>query len=211
VYPFAADVMKQYADDGPADTPLRKAIVEAMSYVRSKWKFGDGTGLRETLDGAADEQLKKEILKEQEPIAVFDAELSEHIGALERAGKQLEQEKSKLWKALHAYALAQMQLRWAFINEYNTALGSIRTDNLEKPAGDGTPVYRLVSVDKMKSKKEYTAKVEEAKESLEKLGKEHKGTPLEILAKMHRNLSLGLAWKLEVQQAPADEKMDEKK
>ncbi len=200
VYPFSADVMKAYTADDDANTPLRKATLAALAYIRDQWKFGDGGGLRESLNGSVDETVKKEIAEAQIPIARLELELSEHMHGLEAAGKKLVDEKSKKWQGLYAYALAQLQLRWAFVNEYNLALGTIRTDGLEPPMGGGTPIYRLVSVDKMKSKKDYTERVEIARESFEKIAKDHKGTPFEILAKMNRNVSLGLTWKLDVQQ-----------
>ncbi|CAN5641552.1 hypothetical protein BH11PLA2_BH11PLA2_15740 [soil metagenome] len=217
VYPFSAEVMKAYAPDVPDDEsvkgdkyPLRKATFEALTYIRDKWKFDTGEGLRDTLNGSADEALKKQIASDQVPIAKLTLQLEEQMVALEIAGKKLSEEKSKRWQALYAYALAQIQLRWAFVQEYNLALGNVRTDSLEKPAGGGTPVYRLVSVEKMKSKKDVTEKVEAAKESFEKMAKDHKGSPLEMVAKMHRNIALGLTWKLEVQQAPMADGMEKK-
>jgi hypothetical protein len=209
--------MKTYTPDVPDDEsvkgdkyPVRKATYDALNYIREHWQFGTGEGLRETLSGAADETLKKEIAKDQIPIAKLTLELEEQLALLEIAGKKLADEKSRRWQSLYAYALAQIQMRWAFIQEYNLALGNIKTDSLEKPMGGGTPIYRLVSVEKMKSKKDITEKVEEARETFEKLATEHKGSPFEILAKMNRNVALGLTWKLEVQQA-GEEKEPEKR
>jgi hypothetical protein len=216
VYPFSAEVIKQYAADDVKrddilkgkDYPVRKAVIEAMDYIRDKWKFDTGEGLRDTLNGSVDDTLKKQIAALQPPIAIMTLQLEEQMTALEQAGKKLGDEKSKRWKALHQYALAQIQMRWAFVQEYNKVLGDVRTDNLEKPTGSGTPVYRLTSVEKMSSKKDVSSKVESAKELFETIAKEHKGTPLEMLAKMHRDIVLGLRWKLEVQQSEAAEKRE---
>src|SRR5439155_10483268 len=169
-----------------------KATCDALNYMREHWKFGSGDGLRETLNGSVDEALKKQIAADQFPIAKLTLELDEQMTALTQAGKTLDRETSKRWQALYAYALAQIQMRWGFVHEYNLALGNIRTDNLEKPKGGGTPIYRLVSVEKMKSKKEITDKVEAAREAFEKIIQDHKGTPLEVLAKMNKNVALGL-------------------
>lgn len=216
VYPFDANTMRQYAADDITDEesvksdkfPLRKATWDALNFIREHWKFGEGVGIRESLNGSADDALKKEIVKEQGPVARLELELKTHMDNLEIAARK-SPEKSKRWQAVFEYTLAQIQMRWAFVNEYNLALGNIRTDSLEKPVGGGTPVYRLVSVEKMKSKKDTTEKADAAKETFEKLAKEHKGTPIAILAKMNQNIALGLTWKLEVQQAPMAEEKKE--
>lgn len=203
VFPFPADAMKPYEPDVPdAESitdkyPLRKATHDALNYIRTSWKYGDGSGLRETFNGSVTETLKKELEQDQQPIARMILELGEHMALLEKAGKTLSEEKSKRWQALYAYALAQVQLRWAFVNEYNLALGTIKTDNLEKPSSGGTPVYRLVSVEKMRSSREVASKAEAARETFETIIRDHKGTPLEILAKMNRGVALGLTWKLD--------------
>jgi hypothetical protein len=218
VFPFSAEIIAKYDADAISDDailksdkyPVRKATLEALNFIREKWKFDSGEGMRESLNGSADDSLKKQVLADQEPIAKLILLIEEQMIALEMAGKKLGDEKSKRWVALYQYAFAQTQMRWAFVNEYNLALGNVRTDSLEKPAGGGTPVYRLVSVEKMKSKKDITEKVENAKELLEAMVKDHKGTPFEMMAKMNRNLALGLAWKLEVQQAPMTDMPAEK-
>ena len=122
--------------------------------------------------------------------------LREQVKALEAVRDKLADEKSKRWRAAYQYALAQAQLRWAFMEEYNLSLGNIRTDTLQRPAAGANPVWRLVSVERMKSKKDVKEKAEAAKELLGEMAEEHEGTPWEVLAKMHRHVALGLDWKL---------------
>ena len=50
-----------------------------------------------------------------------------------------------------------------------------------------------------------------ARETLEKMTVDHKGTPWEVLAKMHKHVSLGLEWKLEIEVKKEEEKMEMKK
>lgn len=214
-YPFPADRMKAYAADGvteeqvrkdPAKYPVRAAALEAMELLRKNWAHGADGGLRESFEGAADERVKKEVLREQEPIAKMQLGLTEAMELLEKAEKQLDQEKSPRWRALFQYALAQAQMRWAYMQEYNLSLGNIRTDSLGKaPAGGGLPTWRLVSVEKMKSKKDVKEKADAARELMGKIAEEHKGTPWELLAKMHKAVALGLDWKL-VEAKPGDGK-----
>ncbi len=219
VYPFAADKMKDYQSDGVTDEdilkngekyPVRKATIEALNLIREKWSFGED-GLRESFSGAADDKLKKEIAAEQVVPAKLILALQEQLIALEAAGKMLEAEKSKKWLAMYQYALAQIQMRWAFTHEYDLALGNIRTDSVPRNEKGGEPVWRLITVGKMKSKKDVKEKADAARETLEKMTTDHKGTPWEVLAKMHKNVSLGLDWKLEIEEKKEEEKMEMKK
>jgi hypothetical protein len=204
VYPFPADRLKEYAPDGVADAvakadpkayPVRAAALEAMAYMRANWGIGDG-GLRESFEGAADDRVKKQIVKEQEPLAKLSLGLLEQVQALEAVEKKLADEKSPRWRAQYQYALAQARLRWAFLEEYNLSLGNVRTDSLQQAPPGANPVWRLVSVEKMKSKRDVKERADAAKELLGAIAAEHKGTPWEVLAKTHQSIALGLDWKL---------------
>lgn len=200
VVPFAADKLKDYAIDGVSDEdakdpkkyPVRAATLEALMVLRAQ----QGDGLRDSFEGAADERTKKSIAQEQEPIAKRTLDMRTALDGLLAVEKKLGEEKSKRWRTLYQYTLAQAQMRWAYLEEYNLSLGDIRTDRLGTAPAGANPVWRLVSVPKMKSKGEIKEVAEAGKELMGKLADEHKGTPWEVLAKMHKNVALGLAWKL---------------
>lgn len=219
VYPFDAEVMKAYADDGIADDqilkdqakyPVRHATLEALQTIREKWTFGEN-GLKESFEGDVDDKARKNALDDQTGPALIELELKDKMDKLEKVAAELPNEKSKRWLALYQYAKAQTQLRWAFIEEYRGALGKIRTDSLPKPEKGKAAGYRLASTIKMTSKKDIQEKAEEARELLAKMADDHKGTPWEVLAKMHKNLALGLKWEVIPEAAPPeDEKMEMK-
>ncbi len=219
VYPFDAEVMKAYADDGIADDqilkdqakyPVRHATLEALQTIREKWTFGEN-GLKESFEGDVDDKARKNALDDQTGPALIELELKDKMDKLEKIAAELPNEKSKRWLALYQYAKAQTQLRWAFIEEYRGALGKIRTDSLPKPEKGKAAGYRLASTVKMTSKKDIQEKAEEARELLAKMADDHKGTPWEVLAKMHKNLALGLKWEVIPEAAPPeDEKMEMK-
>lgn len=212
VYPFDAEIMKAYADDGIADDqilkeptkfPIRHATLEALQTIREKWTFGED-GLKESFEGDVNDKAKKDALEDQTGPALIELELKDKMDRLEKVAAELPNEKSKRWQALYLYAKAQTQLRWAFIEEYRGALGKIRTDNLPKPEKGKAAGYRLASSAKMSSKKDIQEKADEAREILAKMAEEHKGTPYEVLAKMNKNIALGLKWEV-IPEAPANE------
>jgi hypothetical protein len=90
--------------------------------------------------------------------------------------------------------MAQCKMRIAYLQEYNLALGNIKTEVL--PALDekkGLTAYKLVSTENMKAKKEKKL-ADEAQEIFQMLATEYKGSPWGIQAKQDKAQSLGLAW-----------------
>lgn len=206
VYPFPEEIMKDYASDGitpemimmdPEKYPVRKAALDAIKVINDVWRLGngdDGTmGIMEEFTGEVDENLKKAVLDQQVVPAKIILALDEVLAELELAEKELENEPSKRWRAVFQYAQAQALLRWTFMHEYDGALGKIRTDNIPMDPSGMQAGIRLVSTSKITSKNREM--VDEAKEILEAMAEEHKGTPYEVLAKLHKNISVGLEWR----------------
>lgn len=199
-FPFPAEALAPYKADVPISEimankdkyPLRVAVLDAYATIRDVWTKNGGK-IREVFTEKTSDAVKKAILAEQ----IFPAEA---IPRLERAIVLLEAvepmraAEPKRWQAHYDYALAQCKARLAFMNEYDLALGNIRTEVLppldEKKGQNG---YKLVSTEKMKVKKEAKS-AEEAKEIFDKMATDFKGSPWAILAKRERTLSLGLAW-----------------
>ena len=91
--------------------------------------------------------------------------------------------------------MAQCKIRYAYLQEFNLALGNIRTEVLPpldpKKGQDG---YKLIPSERMKSSKKEQAYAKEGKEAFEKMVVDYKGTPWAVQAKRDRGLSLGLVW-----------------
>lgn len=197
-FPFPAEALAAYKADVPiaevADNkqkyPFRAAVIDSFEAIRKVWGK-DGRTLRETFTDKTSDAIKKQILEEQ----LFPAEAIPRLEAAITRLEAVEEMKAgqpKRWQAHYDYALAQCKARLAFMNEYNLALGSIRTEVLPplKPGDDG---YKLISAEKMKVKKE-AKYAEEAKELFESIVTDYKGSPWAIQAKRDKGLSLGLAW-----------------
>ena len=108
----------------------------------------------------------------------------------------LKSEQSKYWQATFLYALAQAKARLAFMHEYDYALGNIRTDSI--PKGDekkGASGLQLVSVEKLKSKRDVKEIADDAKRIFARIAEEHRGTPWAVQAKRWQVIALGLEWR----------------
>jgi predicted Zn finger-like uncharacterized protein len=200
-FPFPADVLADFKEDVPLTEIMnpaneqkyffRRKVLDAFQTIRDVWGK-DGARLREEFVGETSDVVKKQILEEQ----IFPAEaipkLELAITLLEAVADQKDLQ-PKRWQAHYDYALAQCKARLAFMQEYNLALGSIRTEVLPpldpKQGQDG---YKLISSERMKVKEKTFA--EEAKEIYDSIIDDYKGTPWAVQAKRDRVLSLGLAW-----------------
>jgi hypothetical protein len=83
--------------------------------------------------------------------------------------------------------------RLAYVREYDTVLGLIRKDGLPPRDPKIHSGWRLASQEKLQ-KAENRKVAAEAKKILEKLAKQNRGTPWEILAKREMMTALGLQW-----------------
>jgi hypothetical protein len=208
--PFAETAMKGYMPDGVSDEeiqadpekyPIRKAALDTLAALRKSWdklqnpKTGE-PGIRDRFVEETTEAVKKRIVAEQEAPALIGLEMKTRVQVMEPLLDQLDKEQSKYWQATFLYALAQAKARLAFIEEYNYALGNIRTDSLpQRDEKKGQVGLQLVSVEKMKSKKEIREIADSAKELFARIAKEHKGTPWAVQAKRDEAVALGLEWR----------------
>jgi hypothetical protein len=208
--PFSAEVLRAYSTDatdtGSAETApdgLRKTVRNGIDVLRRHGRgevvFGATQktvgALRQTLPAPVNDRLKQRIATEQKegPGAMY-VELDQLIQDLEKLAKQREGEPSKRWQANYDYVLAVAKARFAYINEYNFALGKVRKDEL--PALDAKlhNGWRLASADKVSAPREVRDHADEARTLFDRVIREHAGTPWEVLAKRERLTALGLAW-----------------
>jgi hypothetical protein len=195
--PFSGKLMQDYrADYNSLDEnkneekyPLRAAVLEAIEVLRKHGKFP----LQEHFAGGNSDQLKQQILKQQEQPARIIGELSAALETLKDLEEKRGEEKSKRWQAHYDYITAQLMARIVYVTEYDLMLGKIRQEALP-PLEPGQTGYRLASREKLGSGKEFQNLAKQSKEILANLAKKHKGTPWEILARRERLNALGLEW-----------------
>jgi hypothetical protein len=203
--PFKEEIMKDYKSDVPLDTiekdkekyKFQATTLEAFRTLRDLWVVGSSGGpqMRESIKAPITDDLKKEINKELEFWAVGIAKLELVNIALDEL-EPLKDSQTKRWQAHYQYARAVVKARLAFMNEYNKLMGDVRTETLP-PRDDklGQDSYRLISSEKMKSKKDIQKLAEDAQEAYSKLITDYKGTPWSIQAKRDKSFYLGLVWR----------------
>jgi hypothetical protein len=186
---FSAKVMEQYPDD--PNSPLRPAVEKAIQVIAKQSEL-----VKEEFRGQADNPaIKKRILEDQKPVAKVLFELNEAREELEKSGEKRSQESSKRWQANYDYVHARLLEKIAYVHEYDYMFGQIRKDQLPPRDPNVHSGWRLASQVKVQSGGETRKIAAEAKKILDRLTKDHKGTPWEILAKREALTALGLEWK----------------
>jgi hypothetical protein len=199
---FSRNALKSYEPDVPTaeflkkpDTyRLRVAVLRALQSIRDTSATTVPTaGKRPTaVDAPITDKSKKLVLAAQEPVALALAKLEGELEYLASLGR-LRDKEPKLWRAHYDYTMAELRLRLAVLNEYNLALGHIRTESLPELTV-GSRGWQLVPVEKMQSKKPIRDLFALATEGFKSLAAENKGTPWEVLAKRGLLTMPGLRW-----------------
>jgi hypothetical protein len=199
---FGPEALKAYAPDAGIDEilknaeryKLRVAVLRALQTIRDTSFSVDLRAAKPPTAIAAPitERSKKLVLDAQGPIALALAKLEGELEALTQLAN-LRDKEPKRWRAHYDYALAQVRLRLAVLNEYNLALGNVRTETLpELP--NGSRGWQLAHVERMQSKQPIRDLAAAALEGFKSLASETKRTPWEVLAKRVLLTPPGLKW-----------------
>jgi hypothetical protein len=203
-YPYREDVIAAYKSDATiADIQknkqkyeFRNVTLNAYQTIRDVWAVkpkGGGLQQRDSI-GAITNNLKSAIKKEQEPWAIGITKLEQVNLALENVATQ-KKNQPRRWQAHYDYARAIVKFRLAYMNEYDKLMGDVLTETLPPlDKGLNQTGYKLVSSEKMKSKKDIQKLAEEALESFDAVIAEYKDTPWAIQAKYEKSSPLGLIW-----------------
>jgi hypothetical protein len=206
--PFAEAALKGYAADVPVDDilkdaekyPVRVATLRALQAVRDVWPLG---GKEQRAVGALSapipDRSKKAVTDAQVPVARALARLELELTNLEAVADRRANE-PKRWQAHYDFALAELRLRSVVLNEYNRALGHVRTETL--PDLDGGTGWRLVSSSKVEGRKDVRDLFAAADAGFARLPADHKRTPWEVLAKRARAALPGARWEAVVPPRP---------
>jgi hypothetical protein len=215
--PFDQEVLKKYEDDAEKAAELRKAVQSARAVlwaisreVAPKNIAADVAAtqkrqgktleviMRVLTDGErapapGQENVKKEMIANNErDVARIMGRLTEALEDLESV-KAMRAEAPKRWQANYDFVLARLEAQMAFLYEYQTALGRMRKEFPERdPKLHGG--WRLAATIKLQGDSAGKKLAKDSTKLLEKLAKEHKGTPWEVLAKREKLTALGLEW-----------------
>jgi hypothetical protein len=211
--PFKAEVLKKYEDDGEKDSPLRQAVRNARALLWAIFPSGEPPELvaevnqaRRTVKGnltvlqdgfrapppALENGFKNQIMKNERDVARIMGRLTEALEELKKAGDMRDAE-SKRWQANYDFVLARLEAQIAFLYEYQSMLGQMRK---EFPPRDPNlhGGWILAATTNLQGDSTGKKLAKESRKLLEKLAKEHAGTPWEVLAKREKLTALGLEW-----------------
>jgi hypothetical protein len=200
-FPFAEAALRDYAADVSLDDifksadkyPLRIATLRAFQTVRNKWRFGGKEQIAVgTVSAPINDRTKKAVSAAQEAVALALIELELELERLAAVADKREKE-TKRWQAHYDFAVAELRLRVVILNEYNRALGHVKTEALPDLPKGGTG-WRLVPGTKIEGRKEVGAMFTAADEGFARLEADHKGTPWEVLANRSRATLPGSRW-----------------
>jgi hypothetical protein len=200
-FPFTEAALKEHAADVSVEDifknadkyPLRIATLRAFQTVRNNWRMnGKEQVAVATVGSPIGNPSKKAVTVAQDAVARALIDLELDLDRLTAVGGKRAAE-TKRWQAHYDYAVAELQLRIVLLNEYNRALGHVKTEALpDLPAG--STGWRLVPAAKLEGRKEAQAMLKAADEGFARLADEHKGTPWEVLAKRARATLPGTRW-----------------
>jgi hypothetical protein len=209
-YPFTEESLKDYMTSGPTfediqkapekykdEFPLRVATVAALLEMRTLRADNTKDELPNRFNAPINDATKARITGVyQRTITTRQGILQEQLDDLAAAEKHRDKEKSKRWLATFDYAYAQAKIRFAYIAEYNLAFGKVKTDALPELTEEQmkTGGWMIKSQEKMASPKDIRDLAEEGKQTMAELSKSHPNTPWAVMAKMNRNIVLGVVW-----------------
>jgi hypothetical protein len=188
---LSAKVMNAYKENGKS-TPFRDAIRKTIKLLQDEQIAG--SFMDEFRGKGNDAAIKERILAQQRKPAIIQSDLEEALLDLKKAGEERDREPSRRWQATYDYVLALLQGRIAYVYEYNYMLGQIRKDALPPRDPSRHSGWRLTSQEKLQSGAEAKKMAAASRKLLDKVIKEHPGTPYEVLAKREKLNPLGLEW-----------------
>lgn len=137
--------------------------------------------------------FKNQIRNDEQEVARIMRRLEMAREDMQNVADQREAE-PKRWQASYDFMLARLEAEIAYLYEYQSMLGQMRK---ELPPRDrelygGWKLAATTSLSGDSAGKKLAAA---SRKALEKLAKEHAGTPWEVLAKRAKLTALGLEWK----------------
>jgi hypothetical protein len=178
------------------DSPFRQAIVTATK-VMDKQILEFDKGFKYPGDEAS---FKKSLANIQEKPATLEAQLDDEQTRLDGVGKDRDKETSKRWQAHYDFVYARLLAKKIYVREYNFVLGNkLKKDAPQLKDPKNNNGWVVIPTERMQQKdtRDWEAKRQKL---LDKLMKEHPGTPWEVLARREKAAFLGLT----IQEAKVD-------
>lgn len=162
-------------------------------------------GLRfEKLDEAA---FVNSLSQAQRAAALLEPQIDQLYNVLIRGEKDRERETVPRWKAGYDLAMGRILAAKVRTESYNTALAAAKTRlNFEDPKNN---TWKLVASESIEGGSRLENMAEKAEQYLERVVKEHKGTPWELLARRELSTPFGWEWQEAYTRPPAPPRMNQ--
>lgn len=211
--PFSEKALEKYAADNPdVKSKVRGAVEQARAvlwavnvYPPPQTISGEvgkvksalrGVNLSVLKDGYRanpnENLLKTQVFNDQREVAKIFGQLDEAYEKLMEA-KEDRGAETKRWQVNYDYTVARVEAQIAFIYEYQSMLGQMRK---ELPPRDAKihNGWRLAAQPRLSGDAKGKKMAQNSLKGLDKIIKDHAGTPWEILAKREKLTALGLEW-----------------
>lgn len=198
-FPFTAEAMTKYKSDGvtvaqikaePEKYKFRAAVLEVYEGMRELQ--GKNADFPEEFRSPISDNEKRRVINLQREPARRKA-LLQNLKDTLTAVADLKAKEPPRWQAHYDYALAQVKFRYAYLSEYDLALGKVRLEQLPTLEGNKKG-WKLASAEKMKAPKDIRDMAEEARVEMGELVTNHPNTPWALVAKREKGFALGLEW-----------------
>ncbi len=208
--PFSEAALKDYAAAGE-DSDLRKALRNARAVlwavstaappadlageaqkVKQEVKF-DLSILKDGYRYLPNEaQLKNQVFQDEKDLARILKKLEETLDELKAMAEERDKE-PKRWQANYDFVRARVEAELAYLVEYQSLLGQMRKEFPPRdPKVHGG--WKLAATPNLSGDSAGRKLAASSRKALDKIIKEHPGTPWEVLAKREKLTSLGLEW-----------------
>jgi hypothetical protein len=213
--PFSVDKLAKYANDGEAGSKVKRAVRKARAVL---WAASASTepkelteevqkerqnlranltilkeGYRAPAAGVAESRFKDMVSNDGREVARILLNLTEALDELKTAGEEGREAETKRWQANYDFVLARLEAQVAYVYEYQSMLGQMRKEFPPRdPALHGG--WRLASQTDLQGDATGRKLATASRKLLDKLAKDHAGTPWEVLAKREKLTALGLKW-----------------
>jgi len=198
VYPYDKAKMRNYAPDFVSEAQYKKILAEngACNALHQASRLPEVAAMRNPLmEFAAGNEatLKRTLDSAQTEAARLAPDLDRLFETLKRGEKDRDKIRSARWKAGYDLAMGRVLAAKVRIEGYNAMLASLKRGRKFKEAGSMTWVLEpSASIDEAGGK--YVTMAKKANEYLNRVVKEHEGTPWAELAKLELKSQIGWKW-----------------
>jgi hypothetical protein len=198
---FDPDAMREYQPDWVSRAqyeqaimrhPLRQAVINAAEVAQRNLPAQPGYGFP-----AADSPEFKDVMaRNQEVVAVVENTVDEALAPILAVRKLRDRETSRRWQAHYDLILGRLLAMKVRTYSYNTACAKMKKDPLkfQNPSSNAWRLVPSATVEYGLSSKITEKYVAEARAALQRVVKEHAGTPWGMLAERELKDPLGLRW-----------------